>query len=179
MANHQEQLPEVRERRQGLTELSERKRRLYEALADHNGDLAAMYKGAIQVLKQPYISDRFAMAAHNIRELVEKLPLYVDVPIEIDTEGLTRREQFLKWTDGVDPSSTPVPEQKMDRLSQKWSEVRNFFLKVCHHGRRTDLSEFEENLESLESLILPRLRPSTFKTQEVLDQIIEKAEAHD
>lgn len=61
-------------------ELSGRQWSLYEALADKSDDLAAMYQGALQVLQSPSIVDRFAMAAHNLREVMEKLPRYIDVP---------------------------------------------------------------------------------------------------
>lgn len=150
--------------------------RFYEALVDQDGDLAAMYEGAIQVMETDYIADRFAMAAHNLRELLEKLPIYIDVGPNVSSEEATRREEFQIWVNGADPSSTPIAERTMDRLSLEWDSVREFFLAVCHHGKETDLEEFKDYLNRLENLILPRLRPSTFETQDILDQIIERGE---
>jgi len=64
---------------QGPIDLSGPQQRLFEALTDH-GDLAARYRGAIHVLESPPIPDRFAMAAHNLRELMDGLPEVINVP---------------------------------------------------------------------------------------------------
>lgn len=72
--------PSSKDEVEASQELSGRQRSLYEALADKSDDLAAMYQGALQVLQSPSTVDRFAMAAHNLREVMEKLPRYIDVP---------------------------------------------------------------------------------------------------
>lgn len=73
-------VPSSKDEVEASQELSGRQRSLYEALADQSDDLAAMYQGALQVLQDPSTVDRFAMAAHNLREVMEKLPRYIDVP---------------------------------------------------------------------------------------------------
>jgi hypothetical protein len=178
MSNEQSQHSGTGEKAQDEVGLSGPQRRFYEALADQDGDLAAMYEGAIQVKEIAYIADRFSMAAHNLRELLEKLPIYIGVGTNDSSEEATRREAFQNWVDGSDPSSTPIAEKTIDRLSGEWDSVREFFLAVCHHGKETDLEEFNDYLDRLENLILPRLRPSTFETQDILDQIIERGEAN-
>ena len=178
MSSEQSQHSGTGEKVQDEVGLSGPQLRFYEALADQDGDLAAMYEGAIQVMETAYIADRFSMAAHNLRELLEKLPIYIDVGTNATSEEATRREEFQNWVDGSDPSSTPIAEKTMDRLSGEWDSVRGFFLAVCHHGKETDLEEFNDYLNRLENLILPRLRPSTFETQNILDQIIERGETN-
>lgn len=82
MANQQEN-PEVNHPEQGAIELSGPQQRLYEALTNYE-DLATMYRGAVHLLKSPSISDRFAMAAHNLRELMDSLPEVINVPKKSD-----------------------------------------------------------------------------------------------
>ena len=41
-----------------------------------------MYLGALMVFDQGGNPDRLALAAHSFRELMEKLPRYIDVPAE-------------------------------------------------------------------------------------------------
>jgi len=91
--------PSSKDEVEASQELSGRQRSLYEALADKSDDLAAMYQGALQVLQAPSTVDRFAMAAHNLCEVMEKLPRYIDVPkkerswIEF-SNGLSRRNEI-------------------------------------------------------------------------------------
>jgi hypothetical protein len=55
-------------------------RTLYEELCRRHPTPGAMYLGALMVLRQQGNPDRLALAAHSLRELMEKLPRYVDVP---------------------------------------------------------------------------------------------------
>ena len=69
---------------------------LYNALLSKNMDLAQMYFGAIKVLNDMDNLDRFALAAHNLRELMEKLPNYIDVETKAHNEKLGDKVQVLK-----------------------------------------------------------------------------------
>lgn len=62
-------------------ELSGQQLALYKALAGKDIKLAQMYHGALSVLSQSENTDRLALAAHGLRELMEKLPRYLDVPM--------------------------------------------------------------------------------------------------
>lgn len=75
-----------------VVELSGRARQLWEALSDIDEQLGHMYLGALDVLQHSANPDRLALAAHGVRELIEKLPRYLDVPA-IENRGPGIREQ--------------------------------------------------------------------------------------
>lgn len=89
-----------------------------------------------------------------------------------------KRERYEEMLIRLDPSTTPVSDEKRKRLFEEWKRIRGFFLGVCHHGKTTDIDEFTEYLEQLERHMLARLRPRTFETQDALDQIISDAESN-
>lgn len=68
---------------------------LHKELADKNPVLARMYQGALYVLEQSENPDRFALAAHGLRELMEKLPRYLDIPKEANSVGMTAKVRDL------------------------------------------------------------------------------------
>lgn len=74
---------------------------LYKALLRKHEILAQMYYGVIKVLKDRDNSDRFALAAHNLRELMEKLPNYIDVETKAQNAQLSDKVKLLKkmWHD--------------------------------------------------------------------------------
>lgn len=74
-------------------ELSGVQRVILRSLADTKSQLSEMYAGALQVLQSDN-RDRYALAAHNLRELMEKLPTYVDVP-STGTGGTSRAPKPL------------------------------------------------------------------------------------
>lgn len=53
---------------------------LLTALVEKDSQLAKIYLGAVHVLHQDGNPDREALAAHAMRELMEKLPQFIDVP---------------------------------------------------------------------------------------------------
>ena len=61
-------------------ELSEKQKALYIELKKLDSLLGQMYLGALMVLSQSTNPDRFALASHGLRELMEKLPNYLNVP---------------------------------------------------------------------------------------------------
>lgn len=71
-------------------------RALFEALAEITQDLANMYLGALDIAARPGNPDNLALAAHGIRELLEKLPRYLDVPVEAQkSQSLSARVRQL------------------------------------------------------------------------------------
>lgn len=61
--------------------LSPHQEALGDALHRESPDLLTMYLGALYVLAQPENPDRFAMAAHNLRELMKRI-LHVRTEIQ-------------------------------------------------------------------------------------------------
>jgi hypothetical protein len=61
--------------------LAPRQIRLHRKLLDKSPSLASMYLGALHVHSQDMNPDYLSLAAHGMRELMEKFPLYVDLRI--------------------------------------------------------------------------------------------------
>lgn len=68
--------------------LSEQQNAFYRALCETNPSLGGMYLGALAVLNHEGDPDRLAQAAHSVRELMEKIPQYVEVPMPTHEVGL-------------------------------------------------------------------------------------------
>jgi hypothetical protein len=71
------------------------KQELYTALASLDPEVGIMYFAALMTLENTGNPDRFALAAHGLRELMEKLPKYVDVPIVNKGPALNERVRVL------------------------------------------------------------------------------------
>lgn len=84
--------------------LSGRQRALFQALGKKDSQLASMYIGALVVLRRTSNPDCIAQAAHSLRELLEKLPRILDMPIQ------------------ARPSSTM---DKIRPLEKAWGRARN------------------------------------------------------
>src|ERR1700723_1172860 len=62
---------------------------LYEAVADRRNDVAVCYHAAVVILNDDVMPDRLALAAHGLRELMEKLPgdeMAVDMGADLNTK---------------------------------------------------------------------------------------------
>lgn len=64
---------------------------LQKALAQKSETLAVMYSGALRVLADDKNRDRHALSAHGLRELMEKLPKFLDVPTPAHKESMTEK----------------------------------------------------------------------------------------
>jgi len=197
---------------------------LYDKLASKELILAQIYAGAIIVLNQENNPDRLALAAHNIRELIEKIPLYADiVPQEISglqdqvdsiqnfwdkninklfqnstfSEGkeitknldkflkklsdffswreknrITKREEFSKTMQTIDPLGKLLPKALETCHAQEWTIHKKYFQTICHHKDNTNINEFDSRLRLLERFIIERLIPRTHSDIVELDKLI-------
>jgi hypothetical protein len=91
-------------------EMSARQRMIFTALDGKHARLASMYAGACHVLVSGN-PDHFALAAHNIRELIEKLPDHVDVPAAAASDKLKQ------------PSTPPSLKERVNALAQQWQSI--------------------------------------------------------
>ena len=66
-------------------------RALLSALEERNRLLGTMYLGGLTVLADTSNPDRFSLCAHALRELMEKLPEYLDVPTPAHKESLKQK----------------------------------------------------------------------------------------
>lgn len=68
---------------------------LFEALDARSSELGKIYFGALMTLGRKDNPDRLAQAAHGLRELMEKLPKYLDLPIEKKPPSLKEKVRRL------------------------------------------------------------------------------------
>jgi hypothetical protein len=141
---------------------------LYNALLEKDQGLTNMYYGALMVLNHNSNPDNLALAAHGVRELMEKIPVFVDVQIKAQTESLkgkvldlenfwtatlrkTKCYKSQKWSGQID-----VP---LSKLLERLYTFFEWFIK--HHPRRR--AEIIATLQGLDS--------SRFKLPEHLEKL--------
>jgi len=78
--------------------LTGRQKALFLALEERDGRLASLYLGACMVLSQTENPARKSLAAHAFRELVDKLPIYIDIPQPTKPANLKAKVQELRDT---------------------------------------------------------------------------------
>ena len=71
-------------------------RALLKALETKDKALGSMYYGALKVMNDNGNPDRFALAAHSIRELMEKLPYYLELRLKATKETLKEKVRQLE-----------------------------------------------------------------------------------
>lgn len=81
---------------------------LYEALAEKDARLASMYWGSLLVFRQSENPDLLALAAHGLRELMEKIPRYLDLPVARKTYG----------------EKSPSLKEKVNHLHLSWRDAK-------------------------------------------------------
>jgi hypothetical protein len=86
--------------------LGKRQRELVSALNEKDSRLADMYLGVLWVRSHPSNPDGVAHAAHGMRELMEKLPIYLNFPLRQSNVSLTEKVNELEsaWSKGCDSS---------------------------------------------------------------------------
>ena len=76
--------------------LSGQQQALLRALDKRSSRLASIYRGGLAVLGDTSNPDRFAQSAHSLRELMEKLPEFLDVPTGAQKERLKAKARELE-----------------------------------------------------------------------------------
>ena len=87
-----------------------------------------------------------------------------------------RKETYRKTIRALDVSGRPLPSWIEDTHVKQWNDLRDYFVKVCHHDRETDEGEFIGALHMLEVFVLERLKPRTYAEQATVDQLVAEAE---
>ena len=214
----------------GPLQMSGRQRALYEALLENDGRLANMYLGALKVSIDGSNPDHFSLGAHGIRELMEKIPAYLDLKVNnpYPTESLKAKvyelekewdkikkyitqggmlnsskqpsalRKFLKkcveffcWCQefhpkrkeeiagvlrSLDPKGKPLPHPIEKLRVDEWDKIRDYFIDVAHHRIQVIQNDFDSWLEALETFLLDRFHPRTFKDHALIDSIIREGE---
>lgn len=84
------------ERRPQPVKLSGQQQAMRNALASKNQELGMMYEAALAVLASDEVPDRLALAAHDIREVMEKLPEFIQAPVQAQKESLRVKVNSLQ-----------------------------------------------------------------------------------
>jgi hypothetical protein len=89
------------------TSLDVRRRALHDALSKKNTKLATIFEGAIIALEKSENPERLPQCAHSLRELIEKLPQYLDLPTKASGEKLGPKVNELHpvWEQGLRSAS--------------------------------------------------------------------------
>ena len=133
---------------------------LHRALGEIHQSLATYYEGALSVLAHTINPDRLSLAAHGIREIMDKLARFIDLPVEAshttlgtkannlrhNWERLRKRTHCLQdgqWVGEIDPA--------MSRFMQR---VDDFFgWMIEQRPRKTEATA--KVLRELDPLDLP------------------------
>ena len=136
-------------------QLSGQQLTLYRALLEKDQKLANMYEGTLIVLNHNENPDHLALAAHGARELMEKLPSFVNVPIKAQNESLKSKVNNLDniWQNTLQNSqsyNSQTWEGEIDRpLDNLLKRLHLFFEWFAnHHPRRKE--EVAETLRRLD-----------------------------
>lgn len=207
--------------------LTTQQRGVLDELSRRDRQVADMYRGAIYVLGQTRNPDRFALAAHALRELIEKLSERLGAPVaggpslkervlqlrqkwpgealgtvyDERTNSLSsskpvrgfldKAREFFDWFDQIFPSrrerigeffaaTDPLRRRLPPPIEKghiaRWLDVRDALVAIAHHGRNVTELEFQQVFDSLDSLLIERLRPKTFEQQDEIDRIIAEGE---
>ncbi len=126
--------------------LSGSQRALIRALDERDPSLSAIYQGGIAVLQNTSNPDRFSQCAHSMRELMDKLPEWLDVPTKAQKENLKTKVRGLE-----DDYMTAQQNTQCFSEANGWGGNIDVPLKKClaqigsffqwfdsHHPRRRD-----------------------------------------
>lgn len=201
---------------------------VFDALSARDEEVAAWYRGALETLALGGHPDRFAQAAHGLREVMNRVNVLAGVPSppvgslgyrfqrlaaawkrgqersdcydengwngEIDDPARaafrvveetivwqetflpSRRESFIRATRTLDASGRTLPESEEDRLWRAWSETKEYFDAVAHHGKQTTDGDFRSELERLDGFILRLFRRDVHAEQRRIATLVERAE---
>jgi hypothetical protein len=62
-------------------------------------------------------------------------------------------------------------------IADKWKRIRDAFVAIAHHRSAADEEEIRLWMDRLDGFLVGRLRPRTFETFSLLDQLIEEGES--
>ncbi len=108
-------------------ELSAQQRAVLSVLATKNQRLATMYLGAQYVLRQHDNPDRMSLAAHAMREVMEKLYHYIDVPVPARPPSMKEKVRALReeWARVAGEAEQAI--EISGRLRRFFAKTREFF----------------------------------------------------
>lgn len=139
-------------------------RALYDALREKDESLAMMYYGALLVLNQEENPERYVLAAHNLRELSEKLPRKINAPIGKKIAPLNDKVIPLiqAWENAIskcDYDKVKNTFNKIDNNVAKFFGKMSEFFEWFHLERGSRRQQVKKTLTSLDPLKLSLPEP--------------------
>lgn len=131
---------------------------LHKALNGKDAQLAGIYYGTLLVLHQSENPERLALAAHGFRELMEKLPRYLDVPALAKPITLTERVRIL---------------------NQSWDKTLKRSQSYNDHGWSGDIDKFLQKFLGMMHEFFEQLKIDRPKRKEQAMKIIRKLDPLD
>jgi hypothetical protein len=169
-----------------LLQLTGNQQALYGALQVKAATLATIYHGALSVFQDPGNPDRLALAAHGLRELMEKIPRYLDLPKEEPSSNMTGQVRALhkSWRDTVEKTicltdgcwNGPI-DTFLERFLQR---VCDFFLWVdsARPPRRQAVTAALRKLDPLPYPLPEPIEKLRLKEWEFIHNYFEKVSHH-
>jgi hypothetical protein len=159
--------------------LNGRQRAVEAALGRKSAELAVFYLGALSAIGHEANPDRFAHAAHGLRELMEKFPKYVDVAVPAHTEKLGAKVGELEgtWTKATSKSTCRKPDGvwagEIDKPARALLEAVDalFVWKKSHMPRRQ--AEIAKTLVQLDPAGRPLPAPLQKRNVNLWDEMRE------
>jgi hypothetical protein len=181
-ATHLERALAAQQTAQTAAELSVQQRAVLAVLTARSERLGAMYLGAQFVLRQHDNPDRISLAAHGMREVMEKLYVYIDVPVPAKPPSMKSKVQALRreWVRVAGEAKQAA--EISGQLRRFLVETREFFDWFDHdHPTRLQrvvaiLRRLDPSGQSLPSLIEDQ-RAGVWKTRhEFFDRVAHHGE---
>ncbi len=122
--------------------LNSQQQTLFNVLLEKDGSLARIYLGAIRVLKDDGNPDRIALASHNLRELLQRIPRYLGVDSRNREERLSDKVSALRtrWQKASTRSKCHAEDNwqgEIDKpLQLLLKEIEKFFVWYDDHFRK-------------------------------------------
>lgn len=90
----------------------------------------------------------------------------------------TQRQEFAGLRQRRDPSTEALPENVEHLITEKWKNLYQKFVGICHH-RYSSEPELELYIEQLEEMLILVLTPQTVSDHEMIKQQINILENND
>ncbi len=151
--------------------------KLYSDLNRLSSNLGSMYYGAVLALGQIHNPERFVLAAHCLRELMEKIPQYINVEMKAHSETLKQKviEVGDLWS-GAASSKCNTPggwsgpiDKPLQKFLARFSNFNDWFEKH-YPRRRAELQTLLRALQKSDKFIPKRLEDEQIEKWRTLNE---------
>jgi hypothetical protein len=171
--------------KRSIPRLNNQQQTLNKAILEKDTDLSTMYLGALTVLDSEN-PDRHALAAHGLRELMEKIPRIVEIRIKAGKDTLKTRvinlESLWKTTcKRSDCRRSKVWKGEIDKHLSKWlKEADKFFRWFNEHRprRRAETAATLRGLDGSGRILPPPLEDLNIRKWEDIRDYFEGVSHH-